>query len=69
MLELMFLYKAQNRMYRYEDLTSKATDYIAVMDLEAKFCEWKNKSAMKEVVFVAVQDATVVTNTTKLGRR
>ena len=55
-------------MHRYEDLFSKATDYIGVMDLETKFCEWKNKSAVKEGVFVAVQDATAVTNTRKIDK-
>ena len=68
MLELMFEQSTESYVYRYEDLISKATDYIGVMDLETKFCEWKNKSAVKEGVFVAVQDATVVTNTRKIDK-
>ena len=64
----MFEQSTESYVYRYEDLISKATDYIGVMDLETKFCEWKNKSAVKEGVFVAVQDATVVTNTRKIDK-
>ena len=67
-LELMFEQSTESYVYRYEDLISKATDYIGVMDLETEFCEWKNISAVKEGVFVAVQDVAVVINTRKIDK-